>query len=116
MKIVVLDGAGLNPGDLSWAGLEALGDVTVYDQTAPEDTQARMSGADIVLTNKTLLTAALMGGALSVSGFLLQTFFRNPIAGPYVLGISASAKMMVGLALVFGQELWGRRNNIVVLN
>ena len=60
MKIVVLDGAGLYPGDLSWAGLEALGDVTVYDHTAPEDTQARMSGADIVLTNKTLLTAALM--------------------------------------------------------
>lgn len=55
-----------------------------------------------------LLTAALMGGALSVSGFLLQTFFRNPIAGPYVLGISSSAKLMVGLVLVFGRQLFGR--------
>ena len=36
-----------------------------------------------------VLAAAVMGGTLSVSGFLLQTFFRNPIAGPYVLGVSS---------------------------
>lgn len=48
-----------------------------------------------------LLTAALLGGALSVSGFLLQTFFRNPIAGPFVLGISSGAKMVVGLVIIF---------------
>ena len=48
-----------------------------------------------------ILAAAVLGGALSVSGFLLQTFFANPIAGPYVLGISSGAKMVVSLILVF---------------
>ena len=48
-----------------------------------------------------LLAAAMLGGALSVSGFLLQTFFRNPIAGPYVLGISSGAKLFVGMTMVF---------------
>lgn len=48
-----------------------------------------------------LLLAAILGGALSVSGFLLQTFFRNPIAGPFVLGISSGAKMLVGITLIF---------------
>lgn len=48
-----------------------------------------------------LLAAAVLGGALSVSGFLLQTFFRNPISGPYVLGISSGAKLFVGFTMVF---------------
>ena len=48
-----------------------------------------------------LLTAAVLGGALAVSGFLLQTFFRNPIAGPFVLGISSGAKMCVGFVIIF---------------
>lgn len=47
-----------------------------------------------------LLGAALLGGALSVSGLLLQTFFRNPIAGPFVLGISSGAKMIVGFVML----------------
>ena len=46
------------------------------------------------------LAAALLGGALSVSGFLLQTFFNNPIAGPFVLGISSGAKMTVAFAMI----------------
>ena len=46
------------------------------------------------------LAAALLGGALSVSGFLLQTFFANPIASPFVLGISSGAKLTVSLAMV----------------
>ena len=48
-----------------------------------------------------MLLAAVLGGALSVSGFLLQVFFRNPIAGPFVLGISSGAKMVVGVTLIF---------------
>ncbi|MBR5468110.1 MAG: iron ABC transporter permease [Firmicutes bacterium] len=44
--------------------------------------------------------AMLLGGALSVSGFLLQTFFHNPIAGPFVLGISSGAKLMVALVMI----------------
>ena len=47
-----------------------------------------------------MLMAGMLGGALSVSGFLLQTFFHNPIAGPYVLGISSGAKMAVALTMV----------------
>ncbi len=48
-----------------------------------------------------ILMAAILGGGLSLAGFLLQTFFENPIAGPYVLGISSGAKMMVALTLLY---------------
>ncbi len=47
-----------------------------------------------------LLSALVLGGALSVSGFLLQTFFGNPIAGPYVLGISSGAKLTVAMTMI----------------
>ncbi len=47
-----------------------------------------------------ILAAVLLGGALAVSGFLLQTFFANPIAGPFVLGISSGAKLAVCLAML----------------
>lgn len=47
-----------------------------------------------------ILAAIILGGALAVSGFLLQTFFGNPIAGPYVLGISSGAKLVVALTLI----------------
>lgn len=47
-----------------------------------------------------ILMAAILGGALSLSGFLLQTFFSNPIAGPFVLGISSGAKMVVALTMI----------------
>lgn len=48
-----------------------------------------------------IIAAMLLGGALSVSGFLLQSFFQNPIAGPYVLGISSGAKLVVALTMIF---------------
>ena len=47
------------------------------------------------------IMAAVLGGALAISGFLLQTFFENPIAGPYVLGISSGAKMTVALTTIY---------------
>ncbi|MDO5302357.1 MAG: iron ABC transporter permease [Clostridia bacterium] len=49
-----------------------------------------------------IIMTAVLGGALSLSGFLLQTFFENPIAGPYVLGISSGAKMVVALTMIVG--------------
>ncbi len=55
MKIVVLDGYGMNPGDLSWNQLEKLGDVMVYDRTAPSDVVKRSEGAEVLLTNKVIL-------------------------------------------------------------
>jgi len=57
MNIVVLDGYAANPGDLSWDALAALGELTVYDRTAPEDVLARAQGAEILYTNKTVLSA-----------------------------------------------------------
>ena len=57
MKIVVLDGYGLNPGDLSWGGMEALGELTVYDRTSPSELLERSAGAEVLVTNKTLITA-----------------------------------------------------------
>lgn len=47
------------------------------------------------------IAVLLLGGALSLAGYLLQTFFNNPIAGPFVLGISSGAKMVVALVMVF---------------
>jgi glycerate dehydrogenase len=60
-QIVVLDGFTLNPGDLDWSGLRALGEFTVYDRTPPQEVVSRASGAEIVLTNKTVLDAAIIG-------------------------------------------------------
>ena len=56
-RIVVLDGYTANPGDLTWEALEALGTLVVHDRTAPADVVPRARGADILLTNKTVLSA-----------------------------------------------------------
>jgi glycerate dehydrogenase len=60
MKIVVLDGYTLNPGDLTWDGLRALGECTIYDRTPVAETVARAQDADIILLNKAPLTAAMI--------------------------------------------------------
>ena len=57
MKIIILDGYTENPGDLSWEGFSALGQLTVHEHTKPEDILPRIGDAEIVLTNKTPLTA-----------------------------------------------------------
>ncbi|MCI6851565.1 MAG: D-2-hydroxyacid dehydrogenase [Oscillospiraceae bacterium] len=60
MKIVVLDGYTENPGDLSWDGLRALGELTVYDRTRPEEAASRIQDAEIIVTNKVPVTRALL--------------------------------------------------------
>lgn len=60
MKIVVLDGYGLNPGDLSWDAVSQLGELTVYDRTSSEEVIERSAGAEAILTNKTVITAEIM--------------------------------------------------------
>lgn len=63
MKIVVLDGYTENPGDLSWEGLEAFGQVTMYDRTSSDDVEeiiVRIDDSDIVITNKTTITKEIM--------------------------------------------------------
>ena len=57
MKIAVLDGYGLNPGDLSWSGMEALGELVVYDRTSPSELMERSADAEVLITNKTIITA-----------------------------------------------------------
>jgi glycerate dehydrogenase len=56
MRLVVLDGYTLNPGDLDWTGLQALGDCEIHDRTPPSQVFSRAQGAPIVLTNKTVLS------------------------------------------------------------
>ncbi|MDE5876360.1 MAG: D-2-hydroxyacid dehydrogenase [Muribaculaceae bacterium] len=60
MKIVVLDGYGMNPGDMSWKPLEELGDVTVYERTPADKVLERSTGAEVLLTNKTVLTGEIL--------------------------------------------------------
>src|SRR5215475_14883651 len=60
MRIVVLDGYCLNPGDLSWDALRALGDLEVFDRTPAAEAETRARGAALVLTNKTPLPAAVL--------------------------------------------------------
>lgn len=60
MKIVVLDGYSLNPGDLSWARLERLGVVRIYDRTKEDEIEKRIGDAQIVITNKTSITRDLL--------------------------------------------------------
>ena len=66
MKIVVLDGYTLNPGDLDWKGLEALGELTVYDRTDACDIVSRIGDAEIVYTNKTPLTEETFAACPSI--------------------------------------------------
>lgn len=63
MKIVVLDGYTLNPGDISWSGLEKLGDCIIYDRTSLTDTDeiiSRIGNAEAVFTNKTPIHAKVL--------------------------------------------------------
>ncbi len=66
MKIVVLDGYTLNPGDLDWNGLEALGDVTVYDRTKPEEVIDRIGDADAIFVNKCPISRQTLDACPSV--------------------------------------------------
>lgn len=63
MKLVVLDGYTLNPGDLSWQPLETFGDLTVYDRTKPEQVVERIKDADIVILNKVEMTREFLAEA-----------------------------------------------------
>ena len=60
MKIVVLDGFAMNPGDLSWENLNELGECVIFDRTRPEEVLGRADGADALITNKVIIDKALM--------------------------------------------------------
>lgn len=62
-----------------------------------------------------MMSGILLGGALALSGFLLQTFFNNPIAGPYVLGISSGAKLVVALVMVMVLSQYRAVSSVVLI-
>ncbi|MBK7257731.1 MAG: D-2-hydroxyacid dehydrogenase [Ignavibacteriae bacterium] len=102
MKIVVLDGYTLNPGDLSWAPLQGLGDVTVHDRTPADQTLARAAGAEILLTNKTLLTCPTIKALPSLryigvlaTGYNVVDHIAAAEAGVVVTNVPAYSTMSV---------------------
>lgn len=66
MKIVILDAYVANPGDLSWEALEKLGDLQTYDKTSPEDVVSRISDAEVVIVNKTVIDEAVLEACPSI--------------------------------------------------
>ena len=63
MRIVVLDGFAMNPGDLNWDSLKELGETEIYDRSSLKETAKRIANAEIVLTNKAILNKELIDGA-----------------------------------------------------
>ena len=89
MKIIVLDGFVENPGDLSWEPLAALGELTVYDYTAPAEVIVRIGDAPVILTNKTVITREIMDACPQVKyiGVLATGFNVVDIAAAKEKGI-----------------------------
>ena len=106
MKIVILDGYTENPGDLSWAPLEELGDLTVYDRTSLTDEaeiQARIGDAEAVYTNKTPLSAATLkkaAGTLKFIGVLATGYNVVDTGAAKELGITVCNIPTYGTAAV----------------
>ena len=89
MKIVVLDGYAENPGDLSWSGLEAMGELTVYERTPVHDVAqiiARIGDAEIVFTNKTPLDEAVFSACARI------TYVGVLATGYNVVDVAAAAR------------------------
>lgn len=110
MKIVVLDGFTLNPGDLNWDQFSEIGDLQVYDRTSPEEVRERTSDANIVLTNKTVLTAEDIAAmnkveyigvlATGVNVVDLEYTQKNGITVTNVPGYSGSSSAQAVFALI----------------
>ena len=60
MKLVILDGHALNPGDLSWDAFKEFGEITLYDRTSPDKVVERIGDAELILTNKVTITDEIM--------------------------------------------------------
>lgn len=92
MRIVVLDGYTLNPGDLSWERLEDMGALTVYDRTATRDILERIGDAEVVFTNKTPLTKEILRSVPSVKfiGVLATGYNVVDVAAAKELGMAVT--------------------------
>ena len=89
MKIIVLDGFAANPGDISWNELAGLGELTVYDRTAPEQVLQRAQGATALLTNKVIINEETMAAlpALRYIGVLATGYNVVDVEAAHKLGI-----------------------------
>jgi len=111
MKIVVLDGYTLNPGDLSWDALRALGDVAVFDRTLPEQVAVRSADAEIIVTNKALLPREVIAAlpklrfiAVTATGFNIVDAAAAkergiPVSNVPLYGTRAVAQFTIALLL-----------------
>ena len=110
MKIVVLDGYTLNPGDLNWEALNALGELTVYDRTPSDKIIERIGDAQVVFTNKTPLTAEVFDktsikfvGVLATGYNVVDVAYAKtkniPVANIPTYGTDAVAQFTIALLL-----------------
>ncbi len=102
MKIVVLDGYTVNPGDLSWDALAALGNLRVYDRTPVEETIRRIGDAEIIITNKTPITAQILDACPGVRCIAVLATGYNvvDVAAAKARGIPVSNVPAYGTATV----------------
>lgn len=102
MKIVVLDGYTLNPGDISWEELEKMGQLTVYDRTKPEEVLGRIKTADVVYTNKAPLTKEVLEACRSIKfiGVLATGYNIVDVEAAKALGIKVANIPSYGTAAV----------------
>jgi glycerate dehydrogenase len=117
MRIVVLDGYTLNPGDLSWGGLEELGEVTVYDRTPRDQVVERAKGAQIIFTNKTPVTAESIAalpdlkfiGVLATGYNIVDVEAAAkrgiPVSNIPIYGTASVAQMAIALLLELAQHV-----------
>jgi glycerate dehydrogenase len=124
MKIVVLDGYTLNPGDLSWDGLAELGELTVYDRTPEDKIIERIGTAEIVFTNKTPLSKEILGKTKSVKyiGVLATGYNVVDCVAARALGIAvtniptygtdAVAQMTFALLLEVCHHVWSHSEKV----
>ncbi len=124
MKIVILDGYTLNPGDLSWSEIEKFGECKIYDRTLPEETLERVTNAEVIFTNKVLISKELMAclpklkfiGVLA-TGFNVVDTLAAKKAGIAVCNIPAYstqsvAQMVFSHILHFAQNISGHANSV----
>jgi glycerate dehydrogenase len=110
LNIVVIDGYTINPGDLDWNELEALGNLTVYDRSSPEEAAQRLADADIVLANKVRFDEALLSQlprlkyiSLSATGYNnldIPSLKKHGVLASNVSGYGAHAVAQHSIALL----------------
>lgn len=124
MKIVILDGYTLNPGDLTWEGLQNLGELTVYDRTPQDKILERIGDAEIVYTNKTPLTRETLEQASQLKWIgVLATGYNVvdveaakeqgiPVANIPTYGTTAVAQMTIALLLEMCHHVWAHHEEV----